>query len=113
MVGRPAPARIIFDAGSKTLTSDAARGFTTLLGHGLVYTSLDAADPDRAIIIERLSEEHAVARVTAECTLRPGDVVRIIPNHACTVTNLADTLVLTESGANVGRLPVSARGRNF
>jgi D-serine deaminase-like pyridoxal phosphate-dependent protein len=82
VVSRPAPARVIFDAGSKTLTSDAARGFTSLLGHGLVYPSLDAADPDRSIVIERLSEEHSVARVTTECTLRPGDVVRIIPNHA-------------------------------
>ena len=113
VVSRPAPARLILDAGSKTLTSDGGRGFTSLLGHGLVYTSLDAADPDRSIVIERLSEEHSIARVTTECQLRPGDVVRIVPNHACTVTNLADALVLTESGVIVGRLPVSARGKNY
>lgn len=113
VVSRPAPARVVFDAGSKTLTSDGARGFTSLLGYGLVYPDVNGATADPSIVIERLSEEHSVARVTSSCALRPGDLVRILPNHACTVTNLADSLVLTEDGVMVDRIPVSARGRNF
>jgi D-serine deaminase-like pyridoxal phosphate-dependent protein len=113
VVSRPAPARVVFDSGSKTLTSDAARGFTSLMGHGLVYPDLEATQPDPSIVIERLSEEHAVARVQASCGLRIGDLVRIVPNHACTVTNLADVLVLTEGSTIVGEIPVTARGRNF
>jgi D-serine deaminase-like pyridoxal phosphate-dependent protein len=69
--------------------------------------------PQPSIAIERLSEEHAVARVLPNCTLRPGDRVRILPNHACVVTNLANELVLSEGLAIVDRIPVSARGKNY
>ncbi len=113
VVSRPAPSRIIFDAGSKTLSSDAVRGFGTGAGHGLVYPSLDAPAPDPSIAIERLSEEHGIARVPAACALRPGDRVRILPNHACAVANLADEFLVVDAGAGaiVDRLPVAARGR--
>jgi D-serine deaminase-like pyridoxal phosphate-dependent protein len=112
VVSRPVPGRIVFDAGSKTLSSDAHRSFGTSAGYGLVFPAIDAAHPDPSIVIERLSEEHAVARVQAACPLRPGDRVRIIPNHACVVTNLMDELLVVEgSGEIVDRLPVAARGR--
>ena len=113
VVSRPAPSRVVFDAGSKTLTSDAVRGFGSPMGHGLVFTDVEATVPDPSIAIERLSEEHAVARVQAGCTLRTGDRVRIVPNHACTVTNLANELVLTNGPNAVDRIPVSARGKNY
>jgi D-serine deaminase-like pyridoxal phosphate-dependent protein len=113
VVSRPAPARVVFDAGSKTLTSDGVRGFGAPTGHGLVFTDLESAQPDGTIAIERLSEEHAVARVPATCRLKPGDRVRIIPNHACTVTNLANELVLAGGLTVIDRLQVSARGRNY
>jgi D-serine deaminase-like pyridoxal phosphate-dependent protein len=113
VVSRPAPSRVVFDAGSKTLTSDSVRGFGSPTGHGLVFTDVEATTPDPSIAIERLSEEHAVARVQASCRLRIGDRVRIVPNHACTVTNLANELVLTNGPNAVDRIPVSARGRNY
>lgn len=113
VVSRPAAARVIFDAGSKTLTSDAARGFGSATGYGLVFADLDAITPQPSIVIERLSEEHAVARVLSDCTLKPGDRVRIVPNHACVVTNLADQLLLTDGLTILDRIPVDARGRNF
>ena len=112
VVSRPAPTRVILDAGSKTLTSDGARGFGGASGHGLVFTTLDARQPDTSIVIERLSEEHATARVAAECRLAVGGRVRILPNHACVVTNLADELLLIDNGSVCGTLKVSARGRN-
>jgi D-serine deaminase-like pyridoxal phosphate-dependent protein len=113
VVSRPVANRVIFDAGSKTLTSDAVRGFGSPHGYGLVFPdpASEAADP--SIVIERLSEEHAVARVLPACRLTPGDRVRILPNHACTVTNLADRLMVTEGGAVVDTLQVEARGKNY
>jgi len=117
VVSRPAPSRVIFDAGSKVLSSDVARGFGTATGHGLVYpgVTLDSPHPDPSIIIERLSEEHATARVPPACTLRPGDRVRILPNHACAVVNLADELLVVDAAAGgqdiVDALRVEARGR--
>jgi D-serine deaminase-like pyridoxal phosphate-dependent protein len=115
VVSRPVPARVIFDAGSKTMSSDAVRGFGSAMGHGLVYPGLDVTHPDPSIVIERLSEEHATARVAPTCPLRPGDRVRIVPNHACVVTNLADELLVVDGASGglaiVDRLPVSARGK--
>jgi D-serine deaminase-like pyridoxal phosphate-dependent protein len=111
VVSRPAPDRVIFDAGAKTLTTDGVRGFAGETGYGLVYPSLDATTPDHSIAIERLSEEHATARVPATCGLRPGDRVKIVANHACVVTNLTDELLLTEGLAIIHRIPVAARGK--
>ena len=112
VVSRPVASRVIFDAGSKTLTSDGVRGFGTTTGHGLVFPGLDTSTPDPSIVIERLSEEHAAARVPPSCPLKPGDRVRILPNHSCVVTNLADELLLVDGTRVIDRLPVAARGRN-
>ncbi len=111
VVSRPAPDRVILDCGSKTLTNDGARGFTPAPGHGLVFMSSNEDVPEPAILVERLSEEHATCRVPEDSPLRPGDRVRVLPNHACTVTNLMDSLVLANEDGSMGRLPVAARGR--
>jgi D-serine deaminase-like pyridoxal phosphate-dependent protein len=111
VVSRPAATRVVFDAGSKTLTNDGVRGFGTHGGHGLVCRDLSATVPDASIVIERLSEEHAVARVPADCALRVGDRVRILPNHSCVVSNLMDELLVVDGTTVVDTLPVAARGR--
>ena len=111
VVSRPAATRVVFDAGSKTLTNDGLRGFGTPTGHGLVSRDLAMTAADSSIVIERLSEEHAVARVPAECPLRVGDRVRILPNHSCVVSNLMDELLMVEGTTVVDTLPVAARGR--
>ena len=113
VVSRPVASRIVFDAGSKTLTTDVARGFGAVTGHGLVFPNLDTTEPMGSIAIERLSEEHAIARVLPDCPLQPGDRVRILPNHACVVTNLADELVLVDGANVVEKIPVEARGKNY
>ena len=113
VVSRPVASRVIFDAGNKTLTSDAAHGFGSVTGYGLVYPDLETATPQASIVIERLSEEHAVARVLSDCMLKPGDRVRILPNHACTVTNLASELLLVDGLTVVDRIQVAARGKNY
>ncbi len=32
--------------------------------------------------------------VGADCGLKPGDLVRVLPNHACVVSNLVDSVWL-------------------
>jgi D-serine deaminase-like pyridoxal phosphate-dependent protein len=96
--------RIVLDSGSKTLTSDAARGFSPLPGHGMVIGHDN-------LIVERLSEEHATVRVSGSTTLEPGQRVRIVPNHSCVVSNLVDQAWLTDGDAVLGPMPIAARGR--
>lgn len=103
------PGRIILDSGSKTLTNDTARGIAKAPGYGAVLT--DAGEIDDGLVVERLSEEHATVRVVGETRLKPGDRVRVLPNHACTVSNLVDVVRLVEADTIVDTLPVAARGR--
>jgi D-serine deaminase-like pyridoxal phosphate-dependent protein len=116
VVSRPAADRLILDAGSKTLSSDGARGFAPAPGYGTVLRPLGdpggrLGQPDPGLLIERLSEEHATVRVTGGRTpLRPGDLVRILPNHACVVSNLVDQAWILEAD-RVEPLPIAARGR--
>jgi D-serine deaminase-like pyridoxal phosphate-dependent protein len=113
VVSKPAPARIVLDAGSKTLTTDTARGISKPAGYGSIV-ALDGGQPEDSLVIERLSEEHAVVRAIPGTTrLEPGDRVRIIPNHACVVSNLADRVHLVDGEQVVDTLPVAARGKNF
>ena len=56
-----------------------------------------------------MSEEHAVLNV-GDQSLRVGDRLRIVPNHACTVSNLADTLLGVRGEQVVEELPVMVRG---
>jgi D-serine deaminase-like pyridoxal phosphate-dependent protein len=112
VVSRPARDRVILDSGSKTLTNDLARGFINTPGYGVVLRDLASADPDTALLVERLSEEHANVRVVhGETRLRTGDLVRIIPNHSCVVSNLVDAVWLVDGDRVLEPLPVAARGR--
>ena len=62
-------------------------------------------------MIERLSEEHAVVRSSRPSRLKPGDLVRVVPNHSCVVSNLVDDVWLVDGEGVVEQLEVSARGR--
>jgi D-serine deaminase-like pyridoxal phosphate-dependent protein len=114
VVSKPAPDRIILDCGSKTLSSDAARGFSPLPGHGAIFREVQikpGQQPDADLIIERLSEEHATVRVASGATsLEPGNLVRVVPNHACVVTNLVDAVWL-RVGDQLEPLEIVARGK--
>jgi D-serine deaminase-like pyridoxal phosphate-dependent protein len=112
-VSKPSPERIILDSGSKTLTNDLARGFVPAPGYGTVLTAIGGLQrPDATLVIERLSEEHANVRVTSGShPLEPGDLVRIVPNHSCVVSNLVDAAWLVDGEEVQERLEISARGR--
>jgi D-serine deaminase-like pyridoxal phosphate-dependent protein len=112
VVSRPAHDRIIFDSGSKTLTNDGAPGFTPFEGHGAVLKDVYGSEPDPSLIVERLSEEHATVRVVdGRSPLHTGELVRIVPNHSCVVSNLVDRVWLVDGDAVLESLPVAARGR--
>lgn len=112
VVSHPAPERLIFDSGSKTLTSDGARGAGSPAGYGAVMESIESTLPDAGLVIERLSEEHATVRAVSGATrLRTGDLVRIVPNHSCVVSNLVDDVWLVDGEQVLEKLPVAARGR--
>ncbi|MFO1175226.1 MAG: D-TA family PLP-dependent enzyme [Paracoccaceae bacterium] len=101
VVSRPTPTRAVLDAGSKALTSDLL-GFAD---HGEIEELPGAR-------IVSLSEEHAVVDLSA-CTgplPQVGDVVRVIPNHTCVVSNLFDRMVFHRGGVVTRVEDVAARG---
>jgi len=111
VVAKPAPDRIVLDCGSKTLTNDPPHGFNRPTGFGAVFADLDANVLDGDLRIERLSEEHAVVTAATRATrLEPGDLVRVLPNHVCPVSNLVDCVRLIEGRTVVDTLAVAARG---
>jgi D-serine deaminase-like pyridoxal phosphate-dependent protein len=104
VVTRPAPDRVILDAGNKTLSSDgilirpAATGYGYVVGH-----------PDWTL--ERLSEEHGWVTIPSDDPVRIGDKVEIIPNHICPVFNLVGEMTLVRGDEVVGHWTVAARGK--
>jgi D-serine deaminase-like pyridoxal phosphate-dependent protein len=97
------PDRIVLDAGAKALTKDRP---AWLEGHGLL-----PAYPD--LVIERLSDYHAVVRVP-DGTARPKlhQVVSVIPNHICPVVDLFDEFLVVRPDGPPEAWPVDARGRS-
>lgn len=59
-----------------------------------------------------LSEEHAVVDLSACSSARPdiGDVVKVVPNHTCVVSNLFDRMVFHRNGLVTRVEDVAARG---
>lgn len=100
VVSRPTDTRAVIDCGTKVLTSDqyTVKGF----GHVMEY-------PEAAIV--HLSEEHSVVDLTA-CNERPaiGDVVSVVPNHCCVVSNMVDELYGVRDSKVEETWRVAARG---
>jgi D-serine deaminase-like pyridoxal phosphate-dependent protein len=65
-----------------------------------------------SVFVSGLSEEHGHLDCSADPgALSVGDRVRILPNHACVVSNLFDVVHLVSGDTVVDVLPVAARGR--
>jgi D-serine deaminase-like pyridoxal phosphate-dependent protein len=99
VVSMPRPGEAVLDAGSKALSSDRAPWLT---GHGLIIEAPEAT-------IVALSEEHAVVHGLRDSSLSVGDLVRVVPNHVCSVVNLTHELVVVSNGVVTDRWPVVAR----
>lgn len=100
VISRPTDTRVVIDAGSKALTSD----LLGLEGYGLIEEYPEA-------VIYSLSEEHAVIDLSA-CAQKPvvGERLRIVPNHACPVSNLFDQVWLYRRDQPPKAVDVAARG---
>jgi D-serine deaminase-like pyridoxal phosphate-dependent protein len=101
MVSRPTDGRAILDCGTKVLTSDqyGQKGF----GHILEYPEA---------VVGNLSEEHGIVDLSA-CAARPqvGEIVHVVPNHCCVVSNMVDELYGVRGEKVEVVWPVAARGR--
>lgn len=102
VVSRGAGGAVVVDGGSKTFSGDRAPD----------------ADPRDApiargvngdVILERLTEEHGIGRVTGT-GVSVGDRIALHPTHACTAVNLADELYALRDGVVEHVWPVDARG---
>jgi D-serine deaminase-like pyridoxal phosphate-dependent protein len=101
VVSRPTATRAVIDAGSKSLSSD----LLNQKDYGAVLGRED-------ITVASLSEEHGVIRLPEPSDWpRIGDRLRIIPNHACVVSNLFDAVHLMDAAGEIETVPVAARGR--
>ncbi|MGE0453695.1 MAG: alanine racemase [Vicinamibacteria bacterium] len=93
--------RAVLDAGSKTLSSDPLRPRPG--GHGFLLGCVSRVD--------RLSEEHGVVAVAPGEAFTVGQRVRVLPNHACVVSNLHDRVVAIRGERVEAVWTVAARGR--
>ena len=101
VISVPTPDRAIIDAGSKILTTD----LFGLEGHGLVVGHEEVA-------VAAVSEEHGHLDCSqARNCFSVGDRIRIVPNHACVVSNMVDQVHLTQGDKVVSVQDVAARGK--
>ena len=100
VVSRPTDTRAVIDCGTKVLTSD--QYGTPGYGHLMEY-------PEAAITA--VSEEHGTVDLT-KCPERPriGEVVNVVPNHCCVVSNMVDEVYGVRAGRVETVWPVAARG---
>ena len=101
VVSRPTETRAILDTGSKVLTYDQyfAKGYGRLVEY-----------PEATVAT--MSEEHGTIDLTA-CRRRPkvGEIVSVIPNHCCAVTNMMDEVYGVRGDRVEVVWPVAARGK--
>jgi D-serine deaminase-like pyridoxal phosphate-dependent protein len=92
---------VIIDAGSKSLASDcpfADKSYGELPGH-----------PE--LVFAGISEEHGHLRCDGAISVRVGDRVQIIPNHACTCVNMHDSMTAIRGEQVEAEWRIAARGR--
>ena len=101
VVSRPTDTRAILDTGSKVLTYD--QYFAK--GYGRIVEYPEAA-------VASLSEEHGMVNLSRSAQ-KPhvGEVVNVIPNHCCAVTNMMDEVYGVRNGRVEVVWPVAARGK--
>ena len=100
VVSRPTADRAIIDAGSKVLTRE--QYFVKNFGRVVEY-------PDAVVV--NLSEEHGMIDLSASAAKpKVGDVISIIPNHCCVVSNMVDEVYGVRGGKVEVVWPVAARG---
>ena len=111
VVSNPSKGLYIIDAGSKTLGLDkGAHGSDAITGYGLIK-----GRPE--FMVASLSEEvgkivFSKENVSLEASLRVGDKIEIIPNHACVPANLTSYLIRCTGDDVIGVFDVDIRGNS-
>jgi D-serine deaminase-like pyridoxal phosphate-dependent protein len=104
VVSTSRPGGAVCDAGSKVLGLDrGAHGLDIAPGHGTVVGR-------DGIGIQRLSEEHGWLSYETGAGCAVGDVLRVVPNHACPVVNNFDHAWVADGDEVVDRWAITARG---
>jgi D-serine deaminase-like pyridoxal phosphate-dependent protein len=102
VVSRPTEDRAVIDAGSKVLT----REQYDLTGFGRVLEYPDA-------VIANMSEEHGMVDLSrSPAKPKIGEVISIIPNHTCVVSNMVDEVYGLRGDEVEVVWPVAARGKS-
>jgi D-serine deaminase-like pyridoxal phosphate-dependent protein len=100
VVSLPTPDRAVIDAGSKVLTRE--QYYVENFGRVVEY-------PDA--VVANMSEEHGMIDLSRSAAKpRVGEVVNIIPNHFCVVSNMVDVVYGLRGDAVDVVWPVAARG---
>ena len=94
---------LTIDGGTKTFSGD-----TGGVGTGRTVPAAIARAVDRRIFVERLNEEHGMART--EEVVKLGEKIRFYPYHACTCANLNDEIIGFRDERVEVVWPVRARG---
>lgn len=93
--------QFIIDGGSKTFSSDGSKD----PGHGWVIEHRDA-------VFSKMNEEHGYVTLTdANCKVKIGERVRVIPNHICVAVNLHEKIYGVRGGEVEAVWPVDGRGK--
>lgn len=101
VVDLPEPGLALIDAGSKVFSSDKTP-------EGVSGRCWELPE----ITVRRLNEEHGYLAGAGVDKLTPGDRLRFVPAHVCTVVNLADRVHLVRGETVLETWPVDARGRS-
>jgi len=103
VISKAVSGQVVIDAGAKTLTKDLPpylQGYGALAGYP-------------GTVVERVNDYHGVVRVPPG-TRAPklGEIVAVIPNHACPVVDLFDGFTVSRGGVAIGTWPVDGRGQS-
>ncbi len=92
--------RIVIDAGATALTNDVGPAHIEPdCGFGMIFDNYDEKTLAEDTRIVSLSQEHGKVKLGPDSplrNLRPGDKVRILPNHSCLVSNMFDRFNVAE-----------------
>jgi len=104
VVSRQRDGIAITDAGTKAMSSDSASA-----GNGVGLVCDLAMVPMDGIHFTTANEEHGFMHGAGVSSLVVGDVLRIVPNHACATVNMWSSVGVVEGDTAVDRWPVLAR----
>ena len=105
VISQPHKQKVVIDAGSKSLSLDqGAQGSKMIKNYGKLL-NIDGE-------IVQLAEEHGMIHLTKPQQIEIGSPVLIIPNHACSVSNLFDYYYLIEDNKIIKRINIDARGKS-